>query len=260
MMLSTADSNKSSGTDGKVAVTTLNSKLYVIFGRPGAGKTSLANAVIAKIKGKCFALDLDCCVPQWMRDNFAKGTYPTVGERADFISSACDYVEAQHRHRNDQGLPTGSCIISFSFVNEDIRSAFRSRFPSSTWLLMETPQEEAAYRVKHRTNHFYKGQEQKDTSNSRSSSEDDGDRDTFDSTSISQDKARNTNLAFISSNDNNNTIESTISNSTSSDGTSDESNNSEWEFAPVVFPVVRLDGTQSVEINVKAVLCAMAMG
>ena len=56
-----------------------NTRMYVICGGPGSGKTSLSNAVIKTFsEAQCFALDLDVCVPPWMRENFARGIYPTV--------------------------------------------------------------------------------------------------------------------------------------------------------------------------------------
>ena len=69
----------------------------IVFGRPGAGKTTVANAAVEKLQTSndnitCLGLDLDVCVPQWMRDNFANGIYPTLEERNRFANECCQYV------------------------------------------------------------------------------------------------------------------------------------------------------------------------
>ena len=104
-------------------------------------------------------LDLDVCVPQWMRDNFAKGLYPTLEERIAFTESACDYVE-ESLEQETAILPEGhrlGAIVSFSFVNTDIRDTFRKRFPRAGWFLVDTSEDEAAERIRRREGHFYKG-------------------------------------------------------------------------------------------------------
>lgn len=62
--------------------------MVVVFGRPGAGKTAVADRAVELLLLhpqqqslrsssilRPIGLDLDVCVPQWMRDNFAKGFY-----------------------------------------------------------------------------------------------------------------------------------------------------------------------------------------
>lgn len=44
---------------------------------------------------RCIGLDLDVCIPQWMKDNFSKGIYPTLKERQEFAKDCCDYVTNQ---------------------------------------------------------------------------------------------------------------------------------------------------------------------
>ena len=58
--------------------------MVVIFGRPGAGKSTVAHAALelAQQRGiQCLGLDLDSCVPQWMRDNFANGELLSSGQQ-----------------------------------------------------------------------------------------------------------------------------------------------------------------------------------
>jgi hypothetical protein len=48
-------------------------------------------------------------------------------------------------------------IISFSFVNTDLRDTFRLRFPNAIWALVDTKESEAEERIRTREGHFYKG-------------------------------------------------------------------------------------------------------
>ena len=62
--------------------------IWIIFGRPGAGKTTIANVVVDRLGSvETLALDLDVCVPQWMRDNFAKGV--CTSRRRSRASRSC---------------------------------------------------------------------------------------------------------------------------------------------------------------------------
>ena len=151
--------------------------IWIVFGRPGAGKTTIANDVVDRLgSGESLALDLDVCVPQWMRDNFANGVCtsrrlsralrsrairfltpdaradPTLEQREAFAREACDYVDAQLA----AARPSGA-VVSFSFVNTDLRDVFRERFPRAAWLLVDTAPAEASRRIAAREGHFYAG-------------------------------------------------------------------------------------------------------
>ena len=60
------------------ALRPVEKSLFVVFGRPGSGKTTVANkafdVLTLELKNRddreCVALDLDVCVTQAMRDNF----------------------------------------------------------------------------------------------------------------------------------------------------------------------------------------------
>jgi gluconate kinase len=144
-------------------IMTEQTPILIVFGRPGAGKTAIATASIEAMnksdKNDSLAvhgLDLDACVPQWMRDNFVKGIYPTLEQRKKFASDCCDFVRKELKEMSgaarDQAI-----IISFSFVNTDLRDIFRSNFPKATWILIDTSEEEATRRIDARQDHFYKG-------------------------------------------------------------------------------------------------------
>ena len=64
---------------------TAKGKMVVISGPSGAGKSTVAKAALelAQQRGvqQCLGLDLDCCVPQWMRDNFANGDLLWSGQQ-----------------------------------------------------------------------------------------------------------------------------------------------------------------------------------
>eukprot|EP00977_Amphora_coffeiformis_P002181 scaffold425_cov175-Amphora_coffeaeformis.AAC.40 len=145
--------------------------MVVVFGRPGAGKTVVADSAVETVLQKQrmsrsvdstlrpIGLDLDVCVPQWMRDNFAKGLYPTLEERIAFAEAASDHVE-DSLEKTTAVLPEGhvlGAIVSFSFVNADLRDTFRKRFPKAKWFLVDTSEDEAAERIRRREGHFYKG-------------------------------------------------------------------------------------------------------
>ena len=186
----------------------------VVFGRPGAGKSTVADAAV-EILGKdhdvaCLGLDLDVCVPQWMRDNFAKGIYPTLNERVAFAVDCCDYVDKEIEQNIPQTTSNLGAIVSFSFVNTDLRDVFRSRFPHAVWVLIDTTEDEATRRVNLRQGHFYKGKQ--------------GDPDEI---KVPAEDEKETRL--------------------------NESDNSEWTFAPVTFDHIALEGTKGVEENAKYV-------
>lgn len=260
--------------------------LYIVFGRPGAGKTTVAERAVELCRRRrkqeqttnkkkendnvgglvsstntgndddneeeenimvdrhnndsVIALDLDVCVPGWMKEKFGKGIYPTLTERTTFASDACDYVEKQitiHQQQqqqvatsptaptdggtnNDDDLVLMACVVSFSFVNTDLRDVFRLRFPTSTWILIDTTEEEATRRIRERKGHFYKGEKPRDVGNSCNSSSDGTDRSTSSKTM---------------------------------DVKNDDVDNSEWKFAPVTFPHIILNGDDSVEENAQRV-------
>jgi len=99
-------------------------------------------------------------------------------------------------------------IISFSFVNTDLRTAFRDVFPNNAyWILVDTSDDLAIERISKREGHFYKN------TNNVKEVEDDA-------------------ITNVKDNDN---------------------DNSEWNFQPVTFPHMILDGRQDVEVNARQI-------
>ena len=153
----------------------------------------------------------------YLQDNFAKGVYPTLAERTAFISNACDYVSHKINSAQNENQPDNKAlvpIISFSFVNTDLRVEFRKRFPHSVWILVDTSEELAEERILSREDHFYKG------SGGSTQHEEGG-------------------LATTK------TVESSDA---------DDKDNSEWEFKPVDFPHVVLDGNDEVVANAEKIV------
>jgi gluconate kinase len=79
-----------------------------------------------------------------------------LAQRMAFAMDACNYV-AKERDATDHAT-----IVTFSFVNPDLRKTFRNRFPKSKWLLIDTSDVEAGNRIQQRTGHFYKGKTSND--------------------------------------------------------------------------------------------------
>jgi AAA domain len=212
----------------------LNTMLFVVFVIPGAGKTTIAKHVVQKLSSsttttsvgndsedqsttttipqnyQVLDLDLDDCVPEWMRLNFEQGIYPNLQQRNEFALSCCDYVNESIQNFTQSSITNGTTrksvdqqilvIVSFSFVNDDLRINFRNRFPNSYWILIHTSEIEAQRRIQQRSNHFYKGKQPP----------------------LGAD--RNEPVRQQSLNDNN-----------------------EWNFAPVTFPHTIVNGHNSIE-------------
>jgi len=168
--------------------------IICLFARPGAGKTTTANKVLNELSD-CIGVDLDICISAELRENFEKGVYPSSVQRVKFMESACDYLESLLLVKQIENPNRyKSCLVSFSFVNDDLRKVFRNRFPSAKWVLLDTTKEIAASRIEKRNGHFYKG-------------------------------------APVVESD------------------SVENKQSEWEFAPIDFEHIKLDGRDSLESN-----------
>ena len=200
------------------------SKIVILFGRPGAGKTTIATRVIELFYAiasphHVVALDLDVCIPTWMKENFSKGIYPTLEQRIQFATNACEYVQEKVATIRQ----SDKVLISFSFVNSDLREIFKERFSNAEWFLVDTSPEEAEHRIQQRKHHFYKGPPQLQTSCKNDSQ-------------VQHEEAMHSSV---------------------SDKIKEQKNNmqnSDWSFAPVEFEHVVLDGLCSIDVNAKRIL------
>ena len=61
--------------------------VFVVFGRPGSGKTAVVQLIEQKLGESCKSVDLDVCVTEKMKINFNKGIYPTHDERGKFVNA-----------------------------------------------------------------------------------------------------------------------------------------------------------------------------
>jgi hypothetical protein len=216
--------------------------MYVVFGRPGAGKTTVADMAVneyltyrtkqrqhAGAVPDCLGLDLDVCVTDKMRYNFSIGIYPTLQERIEFAEKACDYVQRSIEEKlttdntkEEEGIINLVSIVSFSFVNTDLRDVFRKRFPKARWILIDTNEEEATNRINQRRGHFYTGEIQQQQT-----------------------------VVAVEENGRPSSSSSSLS---SSKVVVEDKDNSEWKFAPVDFSHTILDGNDPVEINSQRVM------
>ena len=176
--------------------------MIVVFGRPGAGKTTIVQGTANRLKN-CLTLDLDCCVPDWMKENFNKGIYPNLAQRREFANDCVEYVRGQLKTASSD---ISLVLVSFSFVNKDLRDIFRQQYSAAQWVLVNVDESTAQSRIEQRANHFYKGK-------------------------VSKEMQPPTSGAAPSKHD-----------------------NPDWEFAPVTFSHVVLNGLDSVETNVQRLL------
>lgn len=186
--------------------------IFVLFGRPGSGKTTIASSKSLAIyleQNNQMTIDLDVLIPQAMKDNFALDIYPSIDERKDFTRLACDHID--ECIRNSQ---CHSCLVSFSFVNTDMREIFRSRFPTSKWILVDTTPEEAEKRILQRQGHFYKN------------------------TTLDRHSERRLE------------IEGEVSNESTTKIATQTVKGPEWDFADVDFDHIQLNGLDEIDENV----------
>lgn len=183
------------------------------------------------------------------KENFAKGMYPTLQQRQEFVSDACNYVKDEInnfaiRYRSTNGPVQHEqfiVIISFSFVNSDLRESFRERFPNAQWILVDTKEDVAQERIQARKDHFYKG---------KSNSEVGDCSDAMEMVAAdAKEEGRCINCNTVKSGTTTN-AEGTIANTV--DTTTQD--NSDWEFNPVDFEHVVIDGSDPVEINVAHII------
>lgn len=219
---------------------------------PGAGKSTIAKKSLRLLRERrrprnsndddrsspdagVIGLDLDVCVPQWMRENFAKGIYPSFCQRTEFISAACDHVQSElvratvaatTSAASSSSNSTVSSVVSFSFVNVDLRTAFRARFPAAVWMLVDTDFDEAKLRIEARKGHFYKGEE----------------------AAVTVDADAMADVTEVAS------ANEGVNAEDNRENTDGDDDNSEWEFRPVDFPHIVLDGCADVETNANRVV------
>lgn len=111
-------------------------------------------------------------------------------------------------------------IIAFSFVNTDMRIKFREQFPRSNWILIDTTKDIAEDRITRREGHFYKG------ANNACTDE------------VEKESA---------------SLHDTSENKRNSDVTG-VSDNNEWEFQPVDFNHIILDGCETISNNARRIV------
>jgi gluconate kinase len=130
------------------------------------------------------------------------------------INDGDDY-DSSATNSNTQTIVT---IVSFSFVNTDLRTVFRQRFPHANWVLINTTETEAQRRIEQRQGHFYKGKQQQHVQ--------------VEPNDPIQYETTKTTMKDMTT-------------GTKQQNDDHDNNNSDWEFAPVTFDHVVLPGTDS---------------
>lgn len=232
-----------------------NVPLFVLFGRPGAGKTTVAHAVVELLhntdsvcldvpattiddhsattttnKWRLIHADLDVCIPEWMKDNFRKGVYPDHGQRVRFADDACDHVDGLIRDATTTTSSTSETarivvLVSFSFVNTDLRDRVRERYNNEDnesqkrtrlhWILLDTNVAESNRRIASREGHFYETENEQTTDATTTATDDNAEE------------------------------------------TKSKECGSEWVFAPVTFDHLVLDGLARAEENAASIVAHM---
>jgi hypothetical protein len=151
-------------------------------------------------------------------------------------------------------------IISFSFVNTDLRNVFRQRFPHAQWVLMDTTEMEAQRRIEQRQGHFFKGQ-QPPQSQQRLPPHKDLMNATRSVRTMTPIMTTTTNdPVMVRNSEHDHPRELQRHNKDDRNGEEDittattTGDNSDWHFAPVTFDHVVLPGTDSVEANAQRVI------
>jgi ATP:corrinoid adenosyltransferase len=266
--------------------------MVVVFGRPGAGKSTIAHRAVQKAAAAAatsirqnidintsddtknvttttthavsavtttattvIGIDLDVYVPQWMKDNFAAGIYPNLQQRQDFAHVMCQSLQEElwlHKQQqqelqnasstlsaavtssdnnksDDSMVQQVAAIVSFSFVNNDLRDIFRCHFPAASWVLLDTTEQEAQRRIRERTGHFYKGSP---------------DEITITTTSATSTKATATAT----------TTKPPEGGESGQSSTSSAADNADWKFGAVTFQHVILNGNDPIDTNADIVI------
>lgn len=72
------------------------------------------------------------------------------------MSNASQYVKVEMMAMREKVIPLPLIVVvSFSFVNTDLRDAFRTAFPDAHWILVDTDENLAKERIVQREGHFY---------------------------------------------------------------------------------------------------------
>lgn len=148
--------------------------------------------------------------------------YPTLQQRADFMVIACQHVtDEMNKAANQNATCQIIVVISFSFVNTDLRTYFRDVFPHAQWILIDANDVLAQERILLREGHFYNG-----------------------------------NTSSVTTDDTDNRMHVKEDESTSNEigNNNDDRNNSEWEFESVNFQHVILDGCMTANVNAKQIV------
>lgn len=125
-------------------------KIYIIFGRPGAGKDAVGEQVRNRL-ADLEQIDLDVLRSDKMKLDLNAGIWPTHEERLEFAHRAAAHVKYETESKQLR-----RALITFSFVNTDMREIFRETFGVQLqWFLLNTDDETARQRIKERKGHFY---------------------------------------------------------------------------------------------------------
>ncbi len=119
--------------------------LIIIYGLPGSGKTTIAEAIAAAFRAH--VCDWDDCIPPAIKKKIRKKTLPTEEER--------DALIGQYIGRIAEMLTAYPVVASCSLPFRRHRQQIRQHFPGVLFLYLDAPFAVLQQRLSRRQRHFF---------------------------------------------------------------------------------------------------------
>lgn len=124
----------------------MTTKLIIIMGLPGAGKTTLAER-LAKDMGWLF-YDMDDTMPERFRDKMRNKELITDEDRDDYYDKTIKEFQEK--------IKSNSIVTAQVIMRERHRQLIKDSIPNTHYFRLDAPFEVLAERIGERKGHFYK--------------------------------------------------------------------------------------------------------